>query len=69
MPAPDAFSAITPTTEQFEQMAQMRGGFRLVAEMLDRLPPSWYRDNARMELEASSMWANKAVTHYEVPRP
>lgn len=66
MPAPDAFAPITPTPEQFDQMTCLRSGYRIVAEMLDRLPPSWYRDNARLELEASSMWANKAVTHYEV---
>lgn len=67
MRLPDTYSAVTPTPDQFDQLVVLRSGFRLVAEMLDKLPPGPRRDNAHRELEASSMWASKAVTHADVP--
>ena len=67
MRLPDTYSAVTPTPDQFDQLVVLRSGFRLVAEMLDKLPPGPRRDNAHRELEAASMWASKAITHADVP--
>ena len=52
-----------PETDDLKRMDAMRNQFFALYKMIDHFcPPGNYRELAMTSLEASGMWANRAIT-------